>query len=172
MIQALLSADLGNEDPQRQRRGVTTFAGLAEVAAQVGLNIKNLDWDGGGAALGRENLGACRSGLSKPAQITLIAAGIDPAGSDRFAVLLADPATVDMGRTRREDHELAPLSRLVVILPMKLGASVGHIVAIKNPGEHAMDRLSGLVANCPIAVPALETLTRGVALQIENRIYE
>jgi hypothetical protein len=47
MIQVLLSAGLGNEDPQRQRRGVTTFAGLAEVAAQVGLNIKNLDWDGG-----------------------------------------------------------------------------------------------------------------------------
>jgi len=47
MIQAFLSADLGNEDPQVQRRGVTTFAGLAEVAAQVGLNIENLDWDVG-----------------------------------------------------------------------------------------------------------------------------
>ena len=47
MVQALLSAVLGSEDPQRQRRRVTTFAGLAEVAAQVGLNIDNLDWDVG-----------------------------------------------------------------------------------------------------------------------------
>jgi hypothetical protein len=47
MIQAFQSVVLGNEDPQRQRRGVTTFAGLAEVAAQVGLNIENLDWDVG-----------------------------------------------------------------------------------------------------------------------------
>ena len=77
-----------------------------------------------------------------------------------------------MGRTRREDHELAPLSRLVVNLPMKLGASVGHVVAIKNPGQQAMDRLGGFVANCPIAVPALETLTRGVALQVEDWIHK
>ena len=55
MIQVLLSADLGNEDPQRQRRGVTTFAGLAEVAAQVGLNIDNLGWDVG------ELLWACKT---------------------------------------------------------------------------------------------------------------
>jgi len=47
MIQAFQSVVLGNEDPQRQRRRVTTFAGLAEVAAQVGLNIDNLDWDVG-----------------------------------------------------------------------------------------------------------------------------
>lgn len=39
MIEAFLDAVRSNEDLQRQLRGVTTAAGLAEVAAQAGLNI-------------------------------------------------------------------------------------------------------------------------------------
>jgi hypothetical protein len=40
MIEAFLDAVRSNEDLQRQLRGVTTAAGLAEVAAQAGLNIE------------------------------------------------------------------------------------------------------------------------------------
>jgi len=39
MIEAFLEAVRSNEDLQRQLRGVTTAAGLAEVAAEAGLNI-------------------------------------------------------------------------------------------------------------------------------------
>ena len=39
MIEAFLDAVRSNEDLQRQLRGVTTAAGLAEVAAQAGHNI-------------------------------------------------------------------------------------------------------------------------------------
>ena len=39
MIEEFLGAVRSNEDLQRQLRGVTTAAGLAEVAAQAGLNI-------------------------------------------------------------------------------------------------------------------------------------
>ena len=38
MVEAFLDAVRSNEDLQRQLRGVTTAAGLAEVAAQAGLN--------------------------------------------------------------------------------------------------------------------------------------
>jgi hypothetical protein len=38
MVEAFLEAVRSNEDLQRQLRGVTTAAGLAEVAAQAGLN--------------------------------------------------------------------------------------------------------------------------------------
>ena len=40
MVEAFLDAVRSNEDLQRQLRGVTTAAGLAEVAAQAGLNIE------------------------------------------------------------------------------------------------------------------------------------
>mgnify|MGYP002634084774 FL=1 len=40
MVEAFLEAVRSNEDLQRQLRGVTTAAGLAEVAAQAGLNIE------------------------------------------------------------------------------------------------------------------------------------
>jgi hypothetical protein len=40
MVETFLEAVLSNEDLQRQLRGVTTAAGLAEVAAQAGLNIE------------------------------------------------------------------------------------------------------------------------------------
>ena len=79
---------------------------------------------------------------------------------------------MDVGGASWKDHELAPLSRLVVNLPMKLGASVGHVGALEDPGQHSVHRFSGFVADCPVAVPALETLTRGVTLQIENRVHE
>lgn len=39
MIEAFLQAVRSNEDLQRQMRGVTTAAGLAEVAARAGLNL-------------------------------------------------------------------------------------------------------------------------------------
>jgi hypothetical protein len=41
MIEAFLDALRSNEDLQHQLRGVTTAAGLAEVAAQAGLNIES-----------------------------------------------------------------------------------------------------------------------------------
>jgi hypothetical protein len=40
MIEAFLDALRSNEELQRQLRGVTTAAGLAEVASQAGLNIE------------------------------------------------------------------------------------------------------------------------------------
>jgi DNA-binding phage protein len=40
MVEAFLEAVRSNEDLQRHLRGVTTAAGLAEVAAQAGLNIE------------------------------------------------------------------------------------------------------------------------------------
>ena len=40
MIEEFLGAVRSNTDLQRQLRGVTTAAGLAEVAAQAGLNIE------------------------------------------------------------------------------------------------------------------------------------
>ena len=40
MVETFLQAVRSNEDLQRQLRGVTTAAGLAEVAAQAGLNIE------------------------------------------------------------------------------------------------------------------------------------
>ena len=40
MIEAFLEAVRSNEDLQRQLRGVTTAAGLAEVAAEAGLTIE------------------------------------------------------------------------------------------------------------------------------------
>ena len=40
MVKAFLDAVRSNEDLQRQLRGVTTAAGLADVAAQAGLTIE------------------------------------------------------------------------------------------------------------------------------------
>ena len=40
MIEEFLGAVRSNEDLQRQLRGVTTAAGLADVAAQAGLTIE------------------------------------------------------------------------------------------------------------------------------------
>ena len=40
MVEAFLVAVRSNEDLQRQLRGVTTAAGLAEVAAQAGLTTE------------------------------------------------------------------------------------------------------------------------------------
>jgi len=41
MVEVFLEAVRSNEDLQRQLRGVTTAAGLAEVAGQAGLNIES-----------------------------------------------------------------------------------------------------------------------------------
>jgi hypothetical protein len=41
MVETFLEAVRSNEDLQHQLRGVTTAAGLAEVAAQAGLNIES-----------------------------------------------------------------------------------------------------------------------------------
>ena len=40
MVKAFMDAVRSNEDLQRQLRGVTTAAGLADVAAQAGLTIE------------------------------------------------------------------------------------------------------------------------------------
>jgi len=55
---------------------------------------------------------------------------------------------------------------------MKFGATLRQIVAVKDPGQHAVHRLGCLVADRPVAVPALEALTGRVALQVEDRIDE
>ena len=79
---------------------------------------------------------------------------------------------MNVGRTSRKDHQLAPLRRFVVVLPVELGASLIHVVAIKNPGQHPVHRFGGLIADGPIAVPSLEPFPRGVVLEVEDRIHK
>ena len=54
------------------------------------------------------------STVRQPGQVGLERTGIDPAGGNRLAVRVADPAAVDVGQTGREDQQLAALGLLVV----------------------------------------------------------
>ena len=60
----------------------------------------------------------------------------------------------------------------MVVLPVELGSRFIHVVAIENPGQHPMHRFGGLIADGPIAVPALEAFARGVVLKVEDRVHK
>ena len=85
---------------------------------------------------------------------------------------MAHPAAVDVGDARREDRQGAFDSFHVVVLPVEFGAAAWHVVAVEDPGQQAADRLGGLLAGGPVAVPGVEGFAGGVALQVEDRQHE
>ena len=68
----------------------------------------------------------------------------------------------------RKDQQLAALCHLVMLLPVEFRAGFRDRIAVEDPGEYAVYRLGGFVANRSVAVPLPEALSGSVTLQVEH----